>query len=116
MNQLWNTFEQDREELDRQYIKAWHHKACYDRVDRLKNEVLSLVDSPEGQPIAIIKAKCFAYILDHAPIYINPIDWFGIALEAQKLEKLEDVGCRPERILIDLNNSQKKLLKNKLHY
>ena len=90
MNQLWNTFERDREELDRQYIKAWHHKACYDRVDCLKNEVLSLVDSLEGQPIAIIKANCFAYILDHAPIYINPIDWFGIG--GAKIGK--DRGCR----------------------
>lgn len=116
MNQLWNTFERDREELDQQYIKAWHHKACYDRVDCLKKEVLSLVDSLEGQPIAIIKAKCFAYILDHAPIYINPIDWFGIALEAQKFEWLEDIGCGPDHILIDLNNSQKKILKSKLYF
>ncbi|MBQ6823758.1 MAG: hypothetical protein IJP27_03820 [Clostridia bacterium] len=113
--ELWNTFEADRTLLERQYVDAWHNEAAYQRFDRLQTKVLALADSLEGEPAPVVKARCFAYILDHAPIYLNDRDWFGIAPEAQKMEKIEDVGCRPDRILIAFNNRQKKKLADSLH-
>ncbi len=116
MKGLWGNFEADRQQLDRQYIEAWNNDRAFERVEHLENEVLELADSLKNQPIAVVKARCFAYILEKAPIYINGDDWFGIALEAQKMTPIEDVGCTPRKILKALSDRQKVILDPKLNF
>ena len=115
MSNLWNTFEDDREMLDKQYVKAWNNEESFERVENLKNRVMELADTLKGESHPVIKAKCFDYILENAPIYINPYDWFGIALEAQKMTPIHDVGCTPQRILSSLSSKWQSELDEKLN-
>ena len=115
MSNLWNTFEDDREMLDKQYVKAWNNEESFERVENLKNRVMELADTLKGESHPVIKAKCFDYILENAPIYINPYDWFGIALEAQKMTPILDVGCPPQRILSSLSSKWQSELDEKLN-
>ena len=114
MSNLWNAFEADRETLDRQYIKAWNNEKSFERVENLKNRVVELADTLKEESHPVIKAKCFDYILENAQIYINPYDWFGIALEAQKMTPILDVGCPPQRILSSLSSNWQSELDEKL--
>lgn len=102
MSGLWNAFETDREMLDKQYVKAWHNDEAFERVEVLKNKVLDIADSLEGESHPVIKAKCFSYILENALIYLNPDDWFGISLEAVKMGTIFDIGCFHDKILNSL--------------
>ena len=62
MSNLWNTFEDDREMLDKQYVKAWNNEESFERVENLKNRVMELADTLKGESHPVIKAKCFDYI------------------------------------------------------
>lgn len=115
MSNLWNTFIADREMLDKQYIKAWNNEKSFERVENLKVKVMELAENLKEEPKPIIKAKCFDYILENAPIYINPDDWFGIALEAQKMTPILDVGCPTQKILSSLSSSWQAELHQKLY-
>ena len=115
MSNLLNTFEADREMLDMQYVKAWHNEEAFERVENLRTATMELADKLKGKPHPVIKAKCFDYILGNAPIYINPSDPFGIALEAIKLTPLLDVGCNPDKILISLSTQWQIELEDKLY-
>ena len=115
MNELWNCFEKDRKNLDEQYLNAWENGASFDRVEVLRAKVIELANTLEGEPHPVIKAKCFDYILEHAPIYINPIDWFGIALEAQQIVEHRDIGCKYRQIMTVLSDKWKKELTPKLN-
>lgn len=93
MYSVQNSFDKDKNALAEQYIKAWHNENCFNRIEKLRHATLQLADTLANEAHPIIKAKCFAYILEHANVYINPDDWFGIALEAAKMSPILDTGC-----------------------
>ena len=103
MSNLWNKFESDRELLDQQYVKAWNNEEAFERVENLKTSVMELADALKEEPHPIVKAKCFDYILENAPIYVNPNDWFGISLVAVKMDPITDIGCHYGKILNSLH-------------
>lgn len=110
MSGLWNTFDADREMLDNQYVKSWNNEEACGRVENLKIRVMKLADTLKDEPHPVIKAKCFDYILENAPIYINPYDWFGIFLEAAKMDVIWDIGCQYDVILAHVNDKWKNEL------
>ena len=59
MSGLWNTFENDRELLDKQYVESWNKEDAFDRIENLKIKVMKLADTLKDEPHSIIKAKCF---------------------------------------------------------
>lgn len=87
-----NDFNNNRTKLSDHYVRNCQKESVVARYDELSKQVLELAQSMEGQPHCVIKAKCFSYILENANIYINPDDWFGIALESIKVSSIWDVG------------------------
>ena len=115
MSNLWNTFEVDREMLDKQYVKAWNNEESFERVENLKNRVIILSDTLKGESHPVIKAKCFDYILENARICIHPDDWFGISLEAAKMDPILDIGCHYVKILNSLHDKWRTELSDVLY-
>ena len=92
MKPLWGTWEADRETLDKQYVRAWLTDENSSKIKKLRNEILLLADSMPDTPHPVAKARCFAYVLEHADLLINPDDWFGIAPEAVEFVEENDRG------------------------
>ena len=115
MSNLWNAFETDREMLDKQYVKAWNNEESFERVENLQSRVMELADTLKECSHPVVKAKCFDYILENAQIYINPDDWFGISLEAAKMDPIVDIGCHYVKILNSLHNKWKNELGDVLY-
>lgn len=115
MYSLENTFNENREALRNQYVKAWVTDEAFARYDALEADVMRLADSLAGEPHSVIKAKCFCYILENAPIVINPDDWFGITLEATKMAPILDIGCHYQRILVNLSRKWQDELDSSLN-
>lgn len=109
-------FLRQREALGDQYVKAWHNEACYRQVNALNEAAMEYVEQFQGLPHPIVKAKGVAYILEHAEIYVNPEDPFGIALVAQKMDVIRDVGCFYEdRFIQKLQSKWRAELNEQLH-
>ena len=102
MFSLKNTFLTDRECLIDQYVNAWHNEEAFARHDALTERMHAFAKGLQGLPHPVIKAKTFAYLCESAPIYINPMDWFGISLEVPKLDPILAVGSYYHRPLMDL--------------
>ncbi len=98
MYSLKNEFSENREVLGEQYINAWHNDGAYARYDALLEKVSELAERMSELAHPIVKARCFEYIVMNAPVYLNPDDWFGIALEAVKMDKILDIGCHHRQI------------------
>lgn len=115
MLSLENNYSARKEALANQYVDAWRTEDAFMRHDRLSAGMTELAASLEGQPHPIIKARCFEYILENAPVYINPDDWFGIAIEAPKLDPILDVGTCCHKPIHELNTKWQKELEERLH-
>lgn len=99
---LWNTFDCDRHELDRQYeAPAFNPDSGLD-IKTLEHNALSLADNMAGEAHPVIKARVVEYILDHAQLAINPLDWFGFHLNVTEVVAKRDVGWQLKRILDSL--------------
>lgn len=98
-----NTYIKERSVLFDQYVNTWNTDKGFLRHDELVKGVIALADSQKELPHPVIKAKCFAYLLENAKVYINPDDWFGIALEVPKLDPILDVGSPCHRPLSELS-------------
>ncbi len=108
-------YESDRNALINQYVTAWRSPEAFRRHDCLTEDMLSFADSLKGQPHSVIKAKTFAFLLEKAPVYINPEDWFGIALEVPKLDPLFDTGTPCHRPILDLSRQWTQEIAEQLH-
>ncbi len=102
MYSLKNEFMKKREELGEQYVKAWHNEESYARYDALHDEVVAFAEQISDLPHPMLKARCFEYIVMNAPVYLNPDDWFGISLEAVKMDKILDIGCHHRQIFTSI--------------
>ena len=100
---LENTFARDRLALVDQYVNAWRNEEAFTRHDARMEQLWNFVSELEGEPHSVIKARCLARIIETAPVYVNPNDWFGISLEAAKMEPLTDIGVFYWRPLLELN-------------
>ena len=100
---IWKEFESAREELFDRLVTAWHNDEAFSRFDKLKRDTLALAKSIDDEPHPVIKARAFEFILENAPLTICPDDPFGIALEAQKMDSIPDIGCHYEKILNSLS-------------
>ncbi len=115
MYSLKNEFSKNREALGDQYVEAWHNEEAYARYDALCARVMDKAMENEALPHPIVKAKCFEYILMNAPIYLNPDDWFGITLEAVKMEKMVDAGCHHNHIFNSLREKWMQEIDDKMN-
>lgn len=109
-----NTYREDRDALIDQYVIAWHNDEAFLRHDILTRRMHEYAKTCQGFAHPVIKAKCFAFLCENAPIYINEKDWFGISLEVPKLDSLFDIGSFYHRPLMDLCDVWKKELGEQL--
>jgi VanZ family protein len=109
-----NTYREDRDALIDQYVIAWHNDEAFLRHDILTSRMHEYAKTCRGLAHPVIKAKCFAFLCENAPIYINEKDWFGISLEVPKLDSLFDIGSFYHRPLMDLCDVWKKKLGEQL--
>ncbi|MBO5218967.1 MAG: hypothetical protein J6C52_06030, partial [Clostridia bacterium] len=94
----------------------WHNDEAYARFDALKADTLAFADTLKGQSHPLIKAKCFDYVLTHAPLYLNTDDPFGITPEALKMSNLIDTGAHYEKILNSLTWKWQAELGDRLNF
>ena len=74
---LWNRFDLDRKKLNLYDNPHFEPGSGITNRDVIVREIENLLFTMKGQPHPIIKAKAFAFVMDHAAIEVNPIDWFG---------------------------------------
>lgn len=74
---LWNRFDLDRKKLNLYDNPHFEPGTGITNRNALVLEITKLLDAMQGQPHPIIKARAFAFAMDHAAIEVNPIDWFG---------------------------------------
>ena len=110
MFSLKNDFREHREALGNQYVNAWHNEDAFRAHEALTVAMHEYARELTALPHPVIKARCFAFLVHTAPIYINPDDWFGIALEVPKLDPLLDIGSYYHRPIMDLNDLWKREL------
>ena len=77
---LWNRFDQDRKQLNLYDNPHFEPGSGITDRDTIVIEVQKMLDAMQSMPHPIIKARAFAFVLDHAAIEVNPIDWFGFNL------------------------------------
>lgn len=75
---LWNTFESVRDKLNLYDLPHFEAGSGIDDREELIEGLLALENRMCGAPHPIIKARAIEYILDHAAIEVNPLDWFGL--------------------------------------
>ncbi len=100
---LWNTFKRDMAMLKHQYDEPTFDPATGLDYPELRERTLALAHSLKGRPQPVVKARAFAFILDHAQIMVNPADWFGIHFNTTRVFGKKDAGWSSERILTTLS-------------
>lgn len=74
---LWNRFAQDRDKLNLYDYPNYEPGSGISDREVIVAEVEKLLTTMKGKPHSLIKATAVAFILDHAAIQVNPLDWFG---------------------------------------
>ncbi len=98
----WKPFPAMRGELIDRYVRAWHNPEAFARFDAFRADVMAYVGTLTGSH-PVVKAMALRYILENAPLVVCPDDPFGLALEAQKMDPILDIGCHYNKILNSLN-------------
>lgn len=75
---LWNRYETDRSYLNMYVEEHFETGSGISDPEVLKEEILKIENSMHGQPHALVKARAFAFVLEHAAIEVNPKCWFGV--------------------------------------
>ena len=81
---LWNRYESDRPFLNMYAEEHFETGSGITDPEALKNEILKIERDMQGEPHALIKAKAFAFVLEHAAIEVNPHCWFGVNLAGMR--------------------------------
>lgn len=74
---MWNRFEQDRHLLNLYDNPNFEPGTGIDDYVLLRNGIKETAEQYANCSHPIIKAKAIEYLLDHAAIEVNPVDWFG---------------------------------------
>ena len=72
--QLWGTFDRDREHLYNQYQDVPYVPGSGLAPDELEETVERYVTEHAGQSHVLIKAHVFEYLVTHAQVYVDPLD------------------------------------------
>ena len=115
MKSKWGNFEQDRETLHMQYVDRYCNDEAREKIEPLKEAILKIAEDNKHLSHPVIKAMCFDYLTKNAELYINPDDWFGICLQAQKMMPLKDVGCFYQKAIQVITQKWTQELNDKLH-
>ena len=115
MKSKWGNFEQDRETLHMQYVDRYCNDEAREKIEPLKEAILKIAEDNKHLSHPVIKAMCFDYLTKNAELYINPDDWFGICLQAQKMMPLKDVGCFYQNAIQVITQKWTQELNDKLH-
>jgi pyruvate-formate lyase len=74
---LWNNFDNDRQHLEAQYRNTLWDEESGLSLAELEDTIPKLVEELNEQSKIIIKAKVFAFLLEHGRISIDPRDWYA---------------------------------------
>ena len=88
MTQLWNTYDQVRDSLDRQYSPDIpFDDASGQSAEQLRPQLERLVADGEadGTPRILIRARALELILRHARLRVDPQDWFADHIDSGRL-------------------------------
>ena len=102
---LWNRYETDRPYLNMYAQEHFEPASGITDCDALEREILKIDDQLRGSSHAIIKARAFAFVLDHGAIEVNPRDWFGVNVAGLRF------GGSPKGLRIHNMNSGGKTVK-----
>ncbi|MDD3471063.1 MAG: pyruvate formate lyase family protein, partial [Thermoguttaceae bacterium] len=89
--------------LNRQYEAPDFNPETGLEFDALERQTLALTDSMAGQPHPVVKAKAVEFILDHAQLAVNPLDWFGFDFNVAPVRATRDFGWQRHHIINDLS-------------
>lgn len=103
-DRLWQTFDCDRAELDRQYEAPAYRDGSGLTYDELEKGALALAEELAGEPHPVVKARAFAYILEHTRLAVNPRDWFGFHFDVLKVVGKADIGWHVQMLLRRLSS------------
>jgi formate C-acetyltransferase len=101
---VWDSFWKDREFIDNQYNRIVWNEASLSP-EEFETQALDVTESLEsrGSPKALRKAELFAWVMDHAPIAVDPHDffqdhlWHGNVVQKQRQHWIDAVmGEMPE--------------------
>lgn len=96
---LWNRYESDRPYLNMYQNEQFEVGTGMTDPEAIEKEILHIDDMLHGSSHAIIKAKAFAFVLDHCAIEVNPHCWFGIHVAGMRF------GGSPKGIRYSNQNS-----------
>ena len=102
---LWNRYETDRPYLNMYAEEHFETGSGITDTEALRSEILKIDDQMRGQSHALIKAKAFAFVLDHGAIEVNPRCWFGVNVAGLRF------GGSPKGIRYQNKNSGGKTVK-----
>ncbi len=75
---LWNRYEADRPYLNMYAEEHFEVASGISDCAELEKNILRIEKQMRGQPRPLIKAKAFAFVLEHGAIEVNPKGWFGV--------------------------------------
>lgn len=82
---MWNTFERQRESLEKQYRHPDFDSASGLDSVKLKSEIESYFVQNASRPFILVRAELMDFLLQHCRIGIDPEDWFADHLEGRDL-------------------------------
>ena len=74
---LWHRYDQDRADLDMYSSPRFATGSGIADRETISRELLRIDDEMKGQPHPLIKARAFAFLLQHGAVFVNPKCWFG---------------------------------------
>lgn len=75
---LWNTFEQDKEHLDRYHNPKWEEGSGLTDYDDIQAGIYRIKEEHIDESHPQVFAKMIEFVLTKAAIEVRPIDWFGL--------------------------------------
>ncbi len=73
---LWNTFDNNREKLDKQYRTADYKGSDGLEYDALLAESMAIVERECDLPLAVVRSHVIKFLLENAKLNITPCEWF----------------------------------------
>ena len=114
---VWNTFEENRHRLVRQYKDSHWSIQNAMSLSELQEECEKIVAKDGTLPRMLIKAELLSFILRNAQIEVNPLEWFadkinhgGIVVNVRTKWKEEVDACEMKQCLSENYAAQKQMV------
>ena len=82
---MWNTFERQREALEKQYQHPDFDSASGSDPVSLQSEMESYYTQNANRPFILVRAELMDFFFQHCRLSIDPEDWFADHLEGRNL-------------------------------